>query len=632
MSHRHPALVGVTLALTSLAFAPLAWATSGGADHDPLVTTAPDAGSPVGKVTAPKSAPPAGVPRGAGLRLGWPVNLGAPGSGFPYTPTLADIDGDGDDEIFLTGGDTFGLDGDGTFLPGWPTSDHLYMGYGTNGSKPGPSVADLDRDGAVEVMWTERDWWAGSSAMWCFNGRAANGANLTGFPQFAPDNYSNALDTPFVLGDTDGDGELEAWGAHTLGNTFTHYRVSAFDPDGTKRFTTDLNSSENILSLYFGDVDGDGSREMFGVSWLDPDYRLHIFESNGTVRPGYPVTLYSMPAGGYSIFGPPVVADLDGNDDLEFLHGYNQSGTSRAVGVHHDGTIYSGFPMVVASGSQLFYVGLGDVTGDGTPEVLALDNQLSSNYRAHAFDLGTGVPLAGWPVAVPDWPKSFPCVADVDGDGVQDFSFVTDGGELWSLNTSGGSLAGFPKTMVSPSISGVAAGDIDGDGLFELVAATWDGWVYAWDTTSAMSHADWPQRGLNARNTGVFGDDGDDSASCAWYCGAGTNMNTYTISTGYVLGGTFVGTVAFSAPNVGAVIAGYLGALIFPIWGQQGLVNVATPEVMGLPAATGASPVSISWAVPSDAAYLGYHVYTQAAGFGGGVITLTCAFDCTAGY
>ena len=121
-------------------------------------------------------------------------------------------------------------------------------------------------------------------------------------------------------------------------------------------------------------------------------------------------------------------------------------------------------------------------------------------------------------------------------------------------------------------------------------------------------------------------------ASCTWYCGSGVNMDTYTISTGYVLGGTYMGTVGFSAPNVGAVVAGYLGSLVFPIWGQEGLVNVGAAEVMGLPAMIGPSPVTISWVVPPHSAYVGYHVYTQAAAFGGGAINLTCAFDCTAGY
>jgi hypothetical protein len=64
--------------------------------------------------------------------------------------------------------------------------------------------------------------------------------------------------------------------------------------------------------------------------------------------------------------------------------------------------------------------------------------------------------------------------------------------------------------MAGPSISGVAAGDIDADGLYELVAATWDGWVHAWETTGEVlpGRADWPLRGVNARNTGVYGDTG----------------------------------------------------------------------------------------------------------------------------
>lgn len=121
-------------------------------------------------------------------------------------------------------------------------------------------------------------------------------------------------------------------------------------------------------------------------------------------------------------------------------------------------------------------------------------------------------------------------------------------------------------------------------------------------------------------------------ARCAWYCGSVVNLDTYAVGGPYVLGGTFQGTVGFSAPNVGALIAGYLGRATFPVWGQQGLVDVGSPEVMGLPSGIGASPVTITWPVPHESSYAGYHVYTQAAAFGGGVIHLTCAFDCTVGF
>ena len=456
--------------------------------------------SPLGRALAPVT--PGGPPAGPAM-LGWPVDLGLGNSGYPYTPTLFDIDGDGAEEILLTGGETFCLRGDGTFQPGWPTQEMQYMGYGTNGNKPGPSAADMDGDGSAEVLWTERDWWAGDSVMWCFNGRSADGSDMAGYPLRAPDDYSNAIDTPFVLADTDGDGALESWGAHTLGNNFIHNRISALDSVGDILFTTELLPDENVLSLYFGDLDGDGDAEVFAVSWLSPSFRLSVFESDGTQQAGYPIVLHTLTSG-YLPFGPPVPFDLDKDGDLEILFGHWGSRQAYARCIHHDGAPVDGFPLTLLTNSQLFYLGLGDITGDLEPELIVSDNELPADYRVCAYDLATGQPLPGWPYVVASWPKGFPTVADVDGDGRQDVSFATDSGELFALGADGVLLDGYPKLMNGPSISGVAPGDIDGDGLVELVAATWSGFVYAWDTPAPAGWADWPMRGVDARNTGVY--------------------------------------------------------------------------------------------------------------------------------
>ncbi len=459
---------------------------------------------------------------GDDLCTGFPVDLSAPGAGFPYTPTLADLDGNGAREILLTGGHTFALAGDGSFLPGWPTSEMVNMGYGTNGNMPGPSAADLENNGTVEILWTERDWYAGSSRMWCFNGKRLNGEDLPGFPQEAIDDSSNALDTSFVLGDTDGDGDLEAWGAHTLGNDFIHYRISAFDHLGNRLFTTDLDTEENILSLFFGDLDGDGAEEMFAVSWLDTAYRLHVFQSDGSAAAGYPVDLLDTTF--TQMLGPPVPVDLDTDGDLEIMLGIWSGGSGSLVpAYHHDGSDVAGFPIPIATSSQLFNIGLGDITGDGVPELLATDNHLAGNYRLHAVDIATEEYLPGWPYEMPAWPKGIPAVADVDGDGVQDVCITTDGGKLHAVKSDGTAVAGYPKSMTTASISGVAAGDIDGDGLFELVAATWDGLVYAWNTTGPAlpGRADWPMRGVNPRNTGVYGSAGGAASGVLMITGPG---------------------------------------------------------------------------------------------------------------
>ncbi len=434
---------------------------------------------------------------------GWPVTLNTPGGGFPYTPTVFDINEDGAEEVFFTGGHTFGLFGDGTFLPGWPVSEMAYMGYGTNDQMPGPSCADMTGGGAPAVLWSERDWYAGSAYMWSFNGRLPSGENLGSFPQHAPDDFSNALASPFVLGDADGDGDLEAWSAHTLGNTGDYYRISGFDHLGNRLFTRDLDPAEQILCLYFGDLQGDDQELFIAITLLEGTFRLFGFDAEGWPSTGYPVSLFT-PGGGSLMFGPPILWDMDGDQDLEIFLGYNTGSSSYVQAVHHDGTPVDGFPINIATQSQLFYLCFGDVTGDQVAEMVALDNHLGSTYRVHVLSLETGESLGGWPVSVPHWPKGFPGILDVDGDGLQDVVFVTEGGQLYAISGSGAALDGYPKGMTAPSISGVAAGDIDGDGLYELVAVTWNGWAYAWNTTGEAYGADWPMRGVDSRNTGVF--------------------------------------------------------------------------------------------------------------------------------
>ncbi|MEW6199391.1 MAG: VCBS repeat-containing protein [Planctomycetota bacterium] len=448
---------------------------------------------------------PASFHPDADLLRGWPLDLGLASSGYPYTPTLADVDGDKAEEIFMTGGNTFGLKGDGSFLPGWPTVEQQYMGYGTNGNKPGPSVGDMDRDGVPEIVWTLRDWWAGSSVMWCFNGKRPDGSNLPGYPQRAPDDNSNALDTAFVLGDTNGDNVLEAWSAHTKGNNFVHYRISKLDHLGNRLFTRDLDPAENVISLYFGDLDGNGTAEMFAVSWLSPYLRLHAFNSDGTAQPGYPVNLLS--GSGYAATEPPIAADIDGDRNLEILFGDYDGSSGYVRCYHHDGTPCAGFPITIAPTLQIFAVNLGDLTGDGKPEIIATSHlRFVGTKQLWAIDMATGTLLPGWPVTVAGWPKGFPAIADVDGDGFQDVIVATDEGALYAVARTGVVLDGYPKTMHTGSISGVAVGDIDGDSFFDLVAATTDGWAYAWKTTApALPHrADWRMRFGDACNTGVY--------------------------------------------------------------------------------------------------------------------------------
>gem|GEM_PF-4872138 len=455
------------------------------------------------------------------LHSGWPVRLGGNafrfggfilGASFNATP--ADADGDGADEIFLGSiGHTFGLRGDGTILPGWPTVQLDKPAFASNGPYPGPAVADIDNDGRTEILWTLRDYWpdyfGSPSTVWCFNGRNLDGSRLTGFPQQAIETPSNAHELPFILADLDGDGTLEAVAAHTKGNTSNYYRLSAFDHTGRRLFTRDLpDSTENMYALSFGDIDGDGRKELVAISQLGyTSVRLHVFDAQGIEKTGYPMTLRGLY--NEAISAPPFLADLDRDGDLEVLVG--TTGTQSYIhAYHHNGAAFTGFPIRIGNrDTQIFAYCLGDITGDGEPELIVGANYrpIVGLYRMHAVRLN-GLSLPGWPIDLSQWPKGPAAVVDVDNDGLQDVCFTTFDGSVHAYAADARPIPGFPKKMSFLSTSGVSVADVDGDGRFELIAATMTGTVYVWDlpTPAYYENSDWPMRHVNPRNTNVFGD------------------------------------------------------------------------------------------------------------------------------
>jgi len=107
-------------------------------------------------------------------------------------PSVADVDGDGDLEIFVGGLDglIYGVDHTGTFLSGWPvaTGGAIYSS---------PALADINDDGVAEVF-------IGSNDRRLY-GLYLDGSNIGGFPV---ENSGNIQGSPSVA-DLDGDNDLE---------------------------------------------------------------------------------------------------------------------------------------------------------------------------------------------------------------------------------------------------------------------------------------------------------------------------------------------------------------------------------------------------------------------------------------
>src|SRR5207244_1005283 len=141
----------------------------------------------------------------------WPVKPGAlaadsiplAGQGVPMSPDLADVDGDGRDEVAVTAftGEPELYRGDGTRLAGSAEPQHFQStgtGSGSRATAPiAPAIADVGGDGKAEVI-------AGSSGD-VLHAFREDGTEPPGWPK----QTGNWLLASPAVGDIDGDGRLD---------------------------------------------------------------------------------------------------------------------------------------------------------------------------------------------------------------------------------------------------------------------------------------------------------------------------------------------------------------------------------------------------------------------------------------
>lgn len=327
----------------------------------------------------------------ADLLPGFPYRLG-PG-GEP-SPTFADLDGDGKDDLILADSDgrLHAYRPDMTELPGWPvTTDAIPLDTGapaySGGALSGtvyaeiaggsPAVGDLEGDGTPEVVIADAE-----GKVYVFE---ADGSRSPGFPTQTNRTYSSDA-------------------ARNADNR-VHWSISA--------------------NPILGDLNGDSKPEII-VGALDR--HIYVWQHDATPLPGWPVLLrdpakvlsvdpitrritFRTGAGqriGSKIIVPPSLADLDGDGVREVLAGVNEQ---YAEAPNIPG--FTPLPGIQSGNGRAYAI---KATGLASPGVPA-----GSPLHPNAF-------MPGWPVRVPALVLGVlptvgtgingpPVAADVDGDG-----------------------------------------------------------------------------------------------------------------------------------------------------------------------------------------------------------------------
>ncbi|GAB4021308.1 beta strand repeat-containing protein [Spirosoma koreense] len=288
----------------------------------------------------------------------------------------------------------------------------------------------------------------------------------------------NVKDRPksIAVGDLDGDGDLDLLTANA--NTSVSVRFN----DGSGNFTPPDNDPNNYVGsgaqgVMVGDIDGDGDLDMIVANSNSTDVSLRFNDGSGNFsRPATnaEVTVGDSP---YSV----ALGDVDGDGDLDLLAA-NFYGASVSVRLNNGSGIFTA-PTLNPDpgvGSRPYSVALGDVDGDRDLDMLV--THLYSDNVSVRLNNGSGnftPPATNAEVGVGELPQSL-AVGDVDGDGDLDFLTANAGSNTVSvrLNNGAGAFTA-PVTNSEVGTGGgpttIALGDVDGDGDLDFVTANSNG-------------------------------------------------------------------------------------------------------------------------------------------------------------
>lgn len=392
---------------------------------------------------------------------GFPFSLAVEeGETANWQVNVDDIDADGRREIaFSTFNRVYLLRHDGTMYPGWPKTN---LQLESQAHDPTPSIIDLNGDGKKELIVVELKSWFERTDM-TVHAYQPDGAELSGFPRIVvmpsinasfPDRiWPSYHGTPNVS-DLDGDAKPE------IAVSFSNY-IYLFDYQGNVvpgwPFILPKKNGKFMLmesALASGDVDGDGQREILGLTRRQQcggcETQLYAIRKDATVVPGWAIDVQASLAlwETSSRMNTPALGDIDGDNKDEAIVGLN------VLITYNDGEppIVTGIgsntqPSVVNAGTELSLT-FGSYNGFGVTNSLGADASWPSQWN-RIFNGGTFM-LPG-------------VQADMDGDGQNEVAgyqgtYVFDSSSsvyLWQVpRVSTSVLSEWPMFSHDPAHSG----------------------------------------------------------------------------------------------------------------------------------------------------------------------------------
>jgi FG-GAP repeat protein len=357
-----------------------------------------------------------------------------------------------------------------------------------------PVVANMGSEGKLIIV--------GSQGGKLYAFRYSNGALTKAWDTGSA--IETYIDSSPAIGDLNSDGCPEVLvGA---GNEYRPYNsgVHVFDCHGSKHrfWKAPGHAKPNHVGVFstpaIGDVNGDGDLE---VAYGSFNQKIYLKDRNGADMPGWPRENYD------TVWSSPSLADTDADGKKEIIIGTDLGGGAAvwtcAKGIrgtmsvfNYKGQFKSHFPRCIDTpiwSSPAVW----DLNGDHVFDIVVGTNNYLENGKpvgvekiVRAWNSRTGGLLWDTNLGTGNRIFSSPAVGDVGGDGKLDIAIgaidPANYGEVYLLDAKTGAIrwhreGGHRSVCACQFMGSPVIADVSGDGKPDVIAASEDGGVNAWD-------------------------------------------------------------------------------------------------------------------------------------------------------
>jgi len=347
-----------------------------------------------------------------------------------------------------------------------------------------PAFADIDNDGDFDLFVGED---AGNINFYRNTGTAANPAFTLVTDNFASIDVGSRSTPAFA--DIDNDGDFDLLMGEEDGN------LNFYRNDGTATNPMFILVIENFVSIdvgfesapSFADIDKDGD---FDLLVGEDGGNLNFYRNTGTAsNPAYTVVIENFASIDVGFYSAPSFIDIDNDGDVDLFVGENDSNLNFYRNTSTIGT--PDFTVVTENFSAILDIGFfstptfADVDNDNDFDLLVGEFAGNLNFYRNtgtASNPAFTVVMENFGSIVVGGDHSALSFADIDKDGDSDLFVGVLGGNL-NFYRNDGTVANPTFTLITRNFASIDVGgfstpsfaDIDNDGDFDLFVGEFDG-------------------------------------------------------------------------------------------------------------------------------------------------------------